>query len=243
MKHSARGSRVASATSGSHLSFEKCRHEVAEARRPLYKLVGQVTTVSMSRPSAIRVARLVAAILVVMYHVTPALAQIKAQARVGPPAWNKGILPISQESYYNAIECGKQGNEDPPCVFYDTGLCQNDDFTLALYTPYKMVAYEVWRAVRQKRPPPMPSYQLAQATRVTIGITPVRGSKNPITNLILKRGGRVVMPVDRSVDDSGGRFTFDYPAFAATDDVTLDLVGRSKTVSCVIGKSVLTQFR
>jgi hypothetical protein len=200
----------------------------------------------MSGVPTIRVARLLAASLLVMYQVMPALAQITAQARPAPPpapAWNKGILPISQESYYNAIECGKQGNEDPPCVFYDTGLCQNDDFTLALYTPYKMVAYEVWRAVRQKRPPPMPSYQLAQSTRVTVGITPVRGSKNPITNLVLKRGGRVVMPVDRSVDDSGGRFTFDYPAFAATGDVTLDLVGRSKTVSCVIGKSVLTQFR
>jgi hypothetical protein len=176
---------------------------------------------------------------------TPALAQIKAQARSAPgaPAWNKGILPISQESYYNAIECGKQGGDDPPCVFYDTGLCQNEDFTLALYTPYKMVAYEVWRAVRQKRPPTTPSYQLAQATRVTVGITPVRGSKNPIASLVLKRGGKVVTPVDRSVDDTSARFTFDYPAFAATGDVTLDLVGRTKTVSCLIDRSVLAQFR
>ena len=181
----------------------------------------------MSRPSASRVPVCSRSLLLAMCQAMPALAQIKAQARsAAAPAWNKGILPISQESYYNAIECGKQGGEDPPCVFYDTGLCQNDDFTLALYTPYKMVAYEVWRAVRQKRPPPTPSYQLAQATRITIGVTPVRGSKNPITNLVLKRGGRVVMPVDRSVDDSGGRFTFDYPAFAATEDVTLDLVGR-----------------
>jgi hypothetical protein len=177
-------------------------------------------------------------------HTTSVLAQIKAQARSAPsPAWSKGILPISQESYYNAIECGKQGGEDPPCVFYDTGLCKNDDFTLALYTPYKMVAYEVWRVVRQKQPAPMPSYQTAQRTRITLGVTPVRGSKNPITNLVLTRGGRVVMPVDRSVDETGGRFTFDYPAFAATGDVTLDLVGRVKSISCLIDKSVLTQFR
>jgi hypothetical protein len=60
---------------------------------------------------------------------------IKAQARPAPtPAWTKGILPISPESYYNAIECGKQGGQDPPCVFYDTGLCKNSDFALALYT-------------------------------------------------------------------------------------------------------------
>jgi hypothetical protein len=175
---------------------------------------------------------------------TSVAAQIKAQVRsAASPAWSKGILPINQESYYNAIECGKQGGEDPPCVFYDTGLCQNADFTLAMYTPYKMVAYEVWRVVRQKKPAPTPSYQAAQQTRITIGVTPVRGSKNPITNLVLTRGGRVVMPVDRSVDESGGRFTFDYPAFAANADVTLDLVGRVKSVSCLIDKAVLAQFR
>ena len=174
----------------------------------------------------------------------PALAQIKAQARRAPsPAWTKGILPISPESYWNAIECGKQGGEDPPCVFYDTGLCKNADFALALYTPYKMVAYEVWRTVRQKQPPPTPSYPEAQRTRVTVGVTPVGGSKNPISELVLKRGGRPVAPVDRSINESGGRFTFDYPAFAATADITLDLVGRAKTVSCLIEKSVLTQFR
>ncbi|MEP7307529.1 MAG: hypothetical protein ABJA98_18660 [Acidobacteriota bacterium] len=187
---------------------------------------------------------LVAAVALAAGQATSVLAQIKAQARSAPtPAWSKGILPISQESYYNAIECGKQGGEDPPCVFYDTGLCQNADFTLAMYTPYKMVAYEVWRVVRQKKPAPTPSYQVAQQTRITIGVTPVRGSKNPITNLVLSRGGRVVMPVDRSVDESGGRFTFDYPAFAASADVTLDLVGRVKSVSCLIDKAVLAQFR
>jgi hypothetical protein len=178
------------------------------------------------------------------YGAAPVAAQIKAQARSAPtPPWSKGILPISQESYYNAIECGKQGGEDPPCVFFDTGLCKNDDFTLALYTPYKMVAYEVWRVVRQKQPAPTPSYQTAQRTRITLGVTPVRGSKNPITNLVLRRDGHVVMPVDRSVDETGGRFTFDYPAFAATADVTLDLVGRAKSISCLIDKAVLAQFR
>ncbi|MCX6550588.1 MAG: hypothetical protein NTY02_06230, partial [Acidobacteria bacterium] len=45
-------------------------------------------------------------------------AQITAVARPGAtPAWNKGMLPISAESYYHAIECGKQGGDDPPCVF------------------------------------------------------------------------------------------------------------------------------
>ena len=174
----------------------------------------------------------------------PVFAQIKAIARPATtPAWDKGILPISAESYWNAVECGKQGGADPACVFWDTGLCKNDDFALAFYTPYKMVAYEVWNAVRQKQPAPTPNYQEAQRTRITIGVTPVRGSKNPFTDLILKRGTRVIENVDRSVEAGGGRFTFDYPAFAATAAVNLDLVGRVKTISCLIPQSVLTQLR
>jgi len=169
---------------------------------------------------------------------------IKAQARPAPtPAWNKGILPISPESYYNAIECGKQGGQDPPCVFYDTGLCKNGDFAIALYTPYKSVAYEVWRVVSQKQPPPQPNYQQAQQTRITIGITPVRGSTNTFTDLALKRGGRAVAPVARTLMDGGGRFTFDFPAFATTGSVTLELVGKTKTISCLIDQPVLAQFR
>ena len=135
------------------------------------------------------------------------------------------------------------GRQRPALLFFDTGLCQNDDFTLALFTPYKKVAYEVWQAVRQKQPAPQPNYQAAQATRVTIGVTPVRGSKNPFTGLTLKRGGRAIAPVDRSVEDGGGRFTFDYPAFAATGDVTLELAGRARTVTCLIDQTVLAQLR
>jgi hypothetical protein len=173
-----------------------------------------------------------------------AQTQIKAQARKAPaPAWNKGILPISSESYYNAIECGKQGGQDPPCVFYDTGLCKNEDFALALFTPYKMVAYEVWRAVQAKKPAPTPSYAQVQQTRITVGVTPVRGSQNAFADLVIKRAGKPVAPVARSVTGAEGRFTYDYPAFAATGDVTIDLVGKTRTISCLIDRSVLTQFR
>ena len=109
-----------------------------------------------SRPRAAFVSLLTACALALLVPM-PMLAQIKAQARSAPtPAWDKGILPISSESYWNAVECGKQGGSDPPCVFWDTGLCKND-FALNFYTPYKMVAYEVWNAVRQKQPAPTPS--------------------------------------------------------------------------------------
>ena len=171
-------------------------------------------------------------------------AQMKAQVRpAAAPPWNKGIVPISAESYYNAIECGKQGGENPACVFWDTDLCKNDDFTLAWYTPYKQVAYEVWLAVRQKKPAPQPNYGAAQRQRVTIGITQGRGSKNALTDVRLKRGSKPVLPVERSISGGGGRFTFDYPAFAPTSSVTLELVGKERTISCVFSPTVLRQLR
>ena len=188
----------------------------------------------------------VLSIAVVTIVVSPAVtaAQIKAQVRPAPvPAWSKGILPISAESYYNAIECGKQGGDNPACVFWDTDLCKNDDFTLAWYTAYKQVAYEVWTAVRRKQAPPQPSYGAAQRTRVTIGITPAKGGKNTLTDFIVKRGGKPVMAMERSLSGGGGRFTFDYPAFAPAAPVTLELVGKAGTLSCTLSTAVLRQLR
>ena len=174
----------------------------------------------------------------------PAAAQIKAVTRPGAtPPWNKGMIAVTSESYYHAIECGKQGGDDPACVFWDTGLCRNDDFTLTFYSGYKQVAYEVWTAVRKKKPAPQPGYQAAQRTRVTIGVTPVPGSKNVLTDFAVKRGGKAVQPTVRTVSGGAGNFTYDYPAWAPTSSVTLEMVGKTRTISCVIAPEVLRQFR
>jgi hypothetical protein len=172
-------------------------------------------------------------------------AQIKAQLPNGPmtPAWDKGIQPISRDSYWNAIECGKQGGARPPCVFYDTDLCKNDDFTLALYTPYKAVAYEVWRTVRNHQPAPTPSYSEAQRTRITLGVTPAAGSRNAITGVVIKRGSKTIEPAAQALDATGGKFTFDFAAFAPTGDITIELVGRLRTHTCSVQQPVLTMFR
>jgi hypothetical protein len=173
-----------------------------------------------------------------------ARAQITATARPGAsPAWSKGMIPISAESYYHAIECGKQGGDDPPCVFWDTGICKNGDFTLAFYSAYKQVAYEVWTAVRKKRPAPQPSYQSAQRTRVTVGVTPVPGSKNAFTDLVVKRGAKPVQAAVRTVSGGTGNFTFDYSVWAPTATVTIEMIGKARTISCVIPPEVLQQFR
>jgi hypothetical protein len=174
-----------------------------------------------------------------------ARAQIKAQLPTAPitPVWDKGIQPINRDSYWNAVECGKRGGARPLCVFYDADLCRNDDFTLALFTPYKQVAYEVWQAVRKRQDAPTPSFADAQRTRITLGVTLASGSRNPITAVSIKRGGRVVKPATQSLEDGGGKFIFDFAAFAPTEDITIELVGRSRTETCLVERAVLTRFR
>jgi hypothetical protein len=131
----------------------------------------------------------------------------------------------------------------PACVFWDSGLCKNDDFTLAFYTPYKQVAYEVWQAVSKKQEPPTPSYAAAQRTRIVLGITPVRGSKNPIAVVSVRRGGRVVKPATQTVARGSGTFIFDFPAFAPTGNLTIELIGQTGTIKCAVDRSVLARFR
>jgi hypothetical protein len=185
------------------------------------------------------------ALLGVLCAHAPALAQIKAQLPDGPmtPPWDKGIQPISRDSYWNAIACGKQGGARPACVFYDADLCKNDDFTLALYTPYKSVSYEVWRVVRSGQPAPTPSYGEAQRTRVTLGVTRASASNNAITGVAIKRGGKTIEPIARALDATGGKFTFDFPAFAPTASIAIEVAGSLRTRTCTIDQPVLAQFR
>jgi len=172
-------------------------------------------------------------------------AQMKAQLPAGPmtPPWDKGIQPISRDSYWNAIECGKQKGARPACVFYDADLCKNDDFTLAMYTPYKSVAYEVWRVIKNGQPAPTPSYSEAQRTRVTIGVTLAPGSRNSTTGLVIKRGGKTIEPIARALEATGGKFTFDFAPFAPTADITIEVAGKTRTRTCTVEESVLKMFR
>ena len=171
-------------------------------------------------------------------------APIKAAVPpAGTPAWNKGIQPLTRDSYYHAIECGKSGEPQSPCVFYDAGLCKNDDYTLAMYSPYKQVAFEVWTATSRKREVPTPNYKAAQQTRVVLGVTPVRAAKNPLASVAIKRGGRTIAPAVSMPDAGGGTFVFDFAAWAPTTSITLELTGKVRAVSCVLSPAVLARFR
>src|SRR3954451_7276543 len=157
-----------------------------------------------------RLPPIVSATLLIASVATSGAAQVRAHlpANVAPP-WSKGIQPISRDSYWNAMTCGKQPGARPPCVFYDAELCANDEFTLAFYTPYKQVAYTVWQAVRRKQPAPTPSYAEAGRMRVIIGVKPRHAAQNPVTGLTIMRGKTTFDPSSRSLDDGGGTFYFD----------------------------------
>jgi len=159
------------------------------------------------------------------------------------PAWTKGIQAINQENYWNAVACGKQGGQRPLCLFYEAELCKNPDFELAMFTPYKKVAYEVWQAVRAKQPAPTPSYPEAQRTRITVKLTPKAAAKNPLTGMQIVRDGKTLKPLSQFFDAGVGNFTYDFPAFAATGDITLEMIGKARTVSCTIAQPVLAQMR
>ncbi|MEO2196400.1 MAG: hypothetical protein ABGY72_09960, partial [bacterium] len=93
------------------------------------------------------------------------------------------------------------------------------------------------------QPAPQPDFQAARRTRVTISATPVAGAGNPLTDLVLIRGGEPVLSVDRTVREGIGRATFDYAAWAPTAAVTIEMVGEARTISCVIEPAVLQQYR
>ncbi len=173
-------------------------------------------------------------------------AQVAVTAQLPPdiaPAWTRGIQAINQENYWNAVACGKQGGQRPLCLFYDAELCKNADFDLAMFTPYKKVAYEVWQAVRAKQAPPTPSYSEAQRTRITVKLTPKAAAKNALAGLQIRRGAATLQPVSQFFDAGVGNFTYDYAAFAATAGIRLDMIGKTRTVSCAISQPVLAQMR
>ena len=197
----------------------------------------------MERIDAMRTALIIALVLAGPAAELAAQAPVKAIVPVSKPAWSKGIQPLTRDSYYHAIECGKQGAAQPSCVFYDADLCKNDDFVLSFYSPYRQVAYEVWTAVSRKRPAPTPNYSAAQKTRVVIGINSVRGAKNQIANVVVKRAGKTIEPDVRTIDGTSGNFIFPFPPFSPTASITLDMVGKTRTQSCVLDRTALSRLR
>jgi len=214
------------------------------AKSRLGKRVGRLSVEQMDRvKQAVLVFLGLTTVLVFSARSLTAQEPIKASLPSITPAWTKGIQAINQENYWNAVSCGKQGGQRPLCVFYEAELCKNPDFEIAMFTPYKMVAYEVWRAVRAKQEAPTPSYAEAQRTRITVKLTPKPAAKNALTGFQIKRDGKTVLPVSKSLDAGVGNFIFDFAPFAPTADITFEMIGKARTVSCAIDTATLSQMR
>ena len=71
----------------------------------------------------------------------------------------------------------------------------------------------------------------------------MKGSKNTITGVVIKRGGKTIEPTAKALDATGGKFTFDFAPFAPTADITIEVAGTLRTQSCLVAQPVLTTFR
>jgi len=49
--------------------------------------------------------------------------------------------------------------------------------------------------------------------------------------------------VSKSLDAGVGNFIFDFPAFAPTSSLSIEMIGSARSVSCQIDQSVLAMFR
>ena len=74
-------------------------------------------------------------------------------------------------------------------------------------------------------------------------MTPAKGSKNVITGVTITRGDRVIKAAAQTVNSDGGRFIFDPAAFAPTEDITIELTGRTRTLTCRVDQAVLRTLR
>ena len=101
-----------------------------------------------------------------------------------------------------------------------------------------------WQAIGKSRMPPRRATATRSRPGSRSGITPAAGAKNPH-----HRGRRSsaadasVKPATQSLDGGGGRFIFDFAAFAPTGDITIELTGRTRTQTCLVEKSILQKFR
>ena len=54
---------------------------------------------------------------------------------------------------------------------------------------------------------------------------------------------RTIAPATQQVTGGGGSFFFDYAAFAAGSSITIEMVGKAKTVTCSVDAANLSRMR
>ena len=61
--------------------------------------------------------------------------------------------------------------------------------------------------------------------------------------MTVKRGGKVIEPDTRTIDGNTGNFIFGFAAFAPTAAITIEMAGKTRTLSCQVDREALTRFR
>jgi len=111
------------------------------------------------------------------------------------------MIPINAESYYTRSSA-EAGRRRPPCVFWDTGICKNDDSAWLLLS-HKQVAYEVWTRCARSGRHRSPAISRAANARDPRGDAGA-GLEERLTDLVVKRGGKPVPAAIRTISAARG---------------------------------------
>jgi len=168
-----------------------------------------------------------------------------------------GIKLLNDETWHEAIACGKAGAE---CAVTPYLLCpSNPRYTVRLATPYSRVAFSVYEAQRRHRQARPPTVGAVNSWRVGLFVSPASDSQlaDSIEKVFVRRGNQTIEPTTitlapvvigdrgdgKKVQLSKGFFAFPLDAFRPLSDVTIVFIGPSGEMTCVLNQRELSTLR
>ena len=169
----------------------------------------------------------------------------------------RGIKILTEETYKEAIACGRSGAE---CAVAPFQLCPAEvhQYSAWIATPFSRVASSVFeRLNRRQRPRPM---ELGPANEWGLGIYVSPKEKyegtDSIQRVVIRRAGRTIEPTTATIApvmiDGDGRatrqlarafFAFPMDTLSPGADVEIVLTGTSGDVTCTIGRDKVQALR
>lgn len=191
-----------------------------------------------------------------------------------------GIQPLSDETLQSAIQLGKRTKasfplvslfvvrqmrlNDPDRILRPTErdelktLLERGPFTIQIVTPFARVCSAVGEAERKFEAFTPPTIDVANAEKVwvVVGPGPMITTADAVENLIVRRDGETIRPLQRLVEPrpmttamnvtrtfTEGRFQFDFKAFAPTAPITLVIVGSQNNLEWTLEVEELKRLR
>jgi hypothetical protein len=192
----------------------------------------------------------------IQFTIVLALVAMSDAPRVVEPQQSGIIARLSPETYEQAKQCGRAGED---CAITPYQLCRaNEAFSAQLATPFSRVAAGVFESVtRNRRPDPMP-LGAANGWGVGIYVGPAEKSSKPdaIQSVELRRRDRTIKPLRSTVAPitatlpdgtvkqlTRGFFSFPVGALDPSADVTVVLNGTTGSTTCLLEGSRLQSLR